>query len=242
METEKFKLIDSGNNGIEVFGKEYRPSPKNPRIICVDNVSRKRRMPLNPEVTEQLKRLRYFFLNLTGHWVPPYNKHFDVNGLVPEQIEDGVQPSNTLLLLRSILNRTRVTGITLTENGFVMTGAIEVITGKVIGLATPLVTEDDDVGFYGSAVNEINRTFDLVDKFVDAPELTVAEARKMLADAGVKAEELEVQDEESIISDAIELLVSKSFIILSEEDTSHMVGNGKEKKEEKKEDKKKRSL
>lgn len=230
MKTEKFKLIDNGNNGVEVWGKEYRPSPKNPRIICVDPVSRKRRLPFSDDMYEKLGRLKYFFLNLTGHWVPPYSKYFNLNTLTPELVPEGEEPAKGFLLMRSLLNRTRVTGVTLTEMGFVMTGIIEVVGDKVIGLSTPHITEDDDVGFYGSATDEIYKVFDMIDKFVDAPVLTEAAARKMLAEHGIKEEELSQKSEEDMICDAAELLASKNFVILSEADTSHMITGKKEEK------------
>ena len=77
MEIEKFKLVDNGSSGIEVWGQEYLRSTVNKRMSVIDLVHRRRRTAVSKDITQRINRLKYYFLNITGHWVKPYNKFFD---------------------------------------------------------------------------------------------------------------------------------------------------------------------
>lgn len=152
LEVAKFKLIDGGRGGIIIEGREAIHLSNQYQVI--DEVKRTRKLVLPEDVIERVQRLKYFFLNCTGHWMTPFNKYYDIieNKALPLEpgpdgkIKDGQE------ILRNLLNKTEITGISYASGGFVITGTIEAVAGKKVGISTPFITEEDDLGFYSSAV------------------------------------------------------------------------------------------
>jgi hypothetical protein len=223
MEIEKFKLITDGHIGIEVWGYEHLRSKINPSFVVIDPVYRKRRLPCDPLILERIKRLKYYLFNISGHWVSVFNKYFDHETMAPVTIKKGEEPKQTLEYLKLLFNRTKITGARLSETGFLITAVIEAVERKPMGISTPLITQDDDFGFYADAVDEISKIFSMLEAHIALPQLTMGQAKDILELHGISAEAIKDKTEKEVEGDAVNLLESKGFILISPEETDRMI-------------------
>ena len=76
MNITKFKLINGGIAGIVVDAKES--IPYRGHMMIVDDVNRTRRIILPESIRRKVQEMKYFFLNITSHWIEPYNKFYDI--------------------------------------------------------------------------------------------------------------------------------------------------------------------
>ena len=153
MNISKFKILDGGLSGVRIESIEKMPHEN---MMFLDDVQRTRKVPLSDELRNKIQNLKYFYLNLTSHWISPFNNYFDLSEykLGPLVEKDGKMPQGQSLL-HDIWNHTKITGVTIKNGGFVITGEIEVVEGKKIGIATPFITEEDDLSFYLDARKHI---------------------------------------------------------------------------------------
>ena len=176
MKIDKFKLISGGMDGIEV----WRTEPvKKGNIVSLDSVHRIRRVQLDRPLRQKIQGLKYFFLHLTRHWISPYDKYFDNELMMPMKVPEGKAelPMGHRYLLE-LWNSSSITGVSIKEAGFVITGVVEVLDGKKIGLSTPFVTSDDDYHFFLEATGMINDICDEINKYLYSRLLPLQEARE----------------------------------------------------------------
>lgn len=176
MKIDKFKLIAGGIEGIEV----WRTEPvKKGTLISMDQVHRTRKVQIDKPLREKIQKLRYFFLCLTRHWMSPFDKYFNSETLEPMPLapKDGVLPVGQELL-KSLWNDTAITGVSVKEAGFVITGTIECIEGKKMGVSTPFITSEDDFHFYMETMELINEIGDEINKYLYSRLLPIEDAKE----------------------------------------------------------------
>lgn len=206
MKILNFKLINGGRDGIEIKADEHLDSGK---FKIVDKVNRTRKIPLSDSLIEDIRQLKYYFLNLTGHWIPPYSNYYDTENkqLLPIPTEGEVKKIQ--LHLRDLWNKTEITGATSKNGGFVITGKIETVEGKYIGLATPLITSADDVSFYSECMEILNGIADGIVNYISTYQLSIESQQKLF-----EQKDLDSMSKDDIAELAIEKLQARGAIIM----------------------------
>lgn len=210
MNIDKFKLIAGGYGGIEV----WRTEPvKKGNIISLDLVHRTRKIQIDRQLREQIQSLRYFYLALTRHWVPPFNQYFDFDIYKPKPIEENTEMKSGERLMRALWNDTTITGVTTKENGFVITGFIEVVPEKKLGISTPFITAEDDFAFYNEAMEGIGKIHEAINMYLYHNILPLSEAREdyMLETGKTK---LSAEEENTILESLVEKFHEQGAIVL----------------------------
>lgn len=211
MQINSFKLIDDGYTGISVTAKE---SIAQGNLTIIDEVTRTRKYPLPDDLRESIQKLKYFFLNLTGHWIEPYNKCFDLTNYDFQTIDGGSEPPKSYMLLKTLMNHTHITGISLKNAGFCITGAIETVEGKKIGLSTPFITEEDDVSFFIEATDKINHILDEVAGVLKSTKALPFDAHEVIVRKGIKSENLEGMTQEEMVDLVVHKLNDMGVVVM----------------------------
>jgi hypothetical protein len=224
MNISKFTLLSGGIDGVKIEAIEKMPHEK---MLFLDQVTRTRKVPLSEELRDKIQNLKYFYLNLTSHWIAPFNKYFDLQEykLLPVVMVDDQIPTGQTLLL-DIWNHTKITGVTIRNGGFVITGTIEVVEGKKIGVATPFITEEDDLSFYMTAINKITEIMEDLEQSINTRALPAPNDKQMLISFGETEETIDATSIEEIERRVLDRLVDKGAIIMMDSDSF-----GDEKKE-----------
>jgi hypothetical protein len=224
MNISKFKLLEGGLSGVRIESIEKMPHEN---MMFLDDVSRTRKVPLSDELRAKIQNLKYFYLNLTSHWIPPFNAYFDLQEykLGPLVEKDGKQPQGQTLL-HDIWNHTKITGVTIKNGGFVITGEIEVVDGKKIGIPTPFITEEDDLSFYLDARNKIELIMEDLAVALDSRALPMPKDKQMSIAFGEKPEEVEAMDMDELEQRFIDRLMEKGAIIMMNDDNFQHKGVG----------------
>ena len=209
MQISKFKLIDHGRGGIVIEGKESVQIGSS--YAVVDSIKRERRLMLSEDIMCKINELKYYFYNLTGHWVSPYNNYYDavnhrMHDIVPDK--DGkIKPGHEML--RTLWSRTEITGISYKNGGFVITGEIEAVEGKKVVINTPFIVEDDDIGFFHDAMDKIEECIRIIISFINAKHLPEFDPSKYLSD-----EEMSDKDVNELSRKVVDKLIDKGLIVL----------------------------
>ena len=209
LQISKFKLIDQGRGGIEIEGRESMVMKGG--YAVVDKIKRERRLMLAPDVVAKIQELKYFFFNLTAHWLPPFNKYYDVTNhrLADIELDDQGRMKQGQSMLRNLWSNTDITGISYKNGGFVITGQIHSVENKKVVINTPFITEADDVGFFSDAIDKINECVQLIIEYLDRKELPVYDPKMLLS-----ADELKDEDISNISRKVVDKLVDKGLIVL----------------------------
>lgn len=216
MNISKFKLRSGGLDGVIIEGIEKMPHNN---MMYLDDVSRTRKVPLSDELRDKIQNLKYFYLNLTSHWIPPFNKYFDLKEykllpivLVNDQVPQGQS------ILHDIWNHTKITGVTIKNGGFVITGEIEVVEGKKLGVATPFITEEDDLSFYMDAIKKIEDIMEDLSNAIETRALPMPKDKaQMMISFGEKPEDVESLSMDEIEQKLVNRLIDKGAIIMMDE-------------------------
>jgi len=217
MKLIKFKLIENGYGGIEITGTEY--SLTKGGIVIPDDVTRTRKIGLGVSFQGQVAKLKYYFLNLTGHWIEPFNKYYDRNThtRLPLPAEGAVPMGQQLLI--ELFNKVDITGVTTTDDSFVLTGTYNSYGNKKIGISTRTVTEDDDAGFFNEAMGTIREVFFLVTTYFKENMLpaTVNPEQYLSQFSDANKEEFVGLSKDELVNRAIDELQKRGAIILMPE-------------------------
>jgi len=209
LEITKFKLIDAGRGGIIIEGHESVLLSSHYHVI--DEIKRKRKLVLSVPIMEEIQKLKYFFLNCTGHWVPPFNKYYDTltNKALPLEpdAEGKIKPGQEML--KDILNKTEITGVSFSAGGFVITGTVEAVEGKKVTISTPHITEEDDLGFFQNAISCIEECVHMVVNTFSSNVLPNVDPKTVLTE-----EEMQSLDMKELTNRVIEKLVDRNMIML----------------------------
>ncbi len=209
MKIDKFKLISGGIEGIEV----WRTEPvKKGNLITIDQVRRVRRIQIDKSLRESIQGLKYYFLQLTRHWIAPYNNYFDKYTMKPMLFpKDDVKAPHKIL--KVLWNDTSITGLSVKNDGFVITGTIESIPDKKIGISTPYITSEDDIGFYMEAMEKIEKIGEEINKYLYSRLLPIEEAREQYMLENKKTSITEAEDE-ALIEKLVQKFQEKGAIVI----------------------------
>lgn len=215
MDISKFKLISGGCIGITVEATE---SIVQENKTILDRVQRTRPYPIPDVLREKIQKLKYFYLNLTGHWVEPYNKFFDLQKYEPVIPEGASESSKTYIMLQSLLNHTEITGVSTRNAGFSMQGTVETVEGKKMGYSTPFITEEDDVSFYIEATDKINIVFDDIVSLLHSTKAIEFNAPATAKAIGISSDVMNGMTEQEKMNLVIEVLYQRGAIVLKRDD------------------------
>ena len=209
LQISKFKLIDQGRGGIEIEGRESMVMQGGYAVI--DKIKRERRLMLAPDVVAKIQELKYFFFNLTAHWLPPFNKYYDLanHRLAEIELDEDGKMKQGQSMLRNLWSITDITGISYKNGGFVITGQINSVENKKVVINTPFITEGDDVGFFSEAIDKINECVKLIIEYLDRKELPAFDPKALLS-----PEDLKDEDINNISKKVLDKLVDKGMIVL----------------------------
>ncbi len=204
MKITKFKLLREGREGIEIEAKEYLGQGK---WKVVDEVKRKRTLPLSDDLLDDIRKLKYFFLNLTGHWIPVYNQFYDPEARTLLPVEN--EPKKIQLHLKDLWNNTTITGAKAGADGFLLTGKIETVEDKVMGLSTPFITADDDIGFFTECSKILDKIAHSISDYVTSVNIPIKQGVEKL-----DPEAITDKTKEEIAEMVTELFHEKGAIIM----------------------------
>jgi hypothetical protein len=212
IQISKFKLLDHGRGGIEIEGKESMVMEGGYAVL--DKIKRERRLMLAPDVIAKIQELKYFFFNLTGHWVAPFNKYYDLSTHRLKDIEldekGEMKPGQNML--RTLWSRTDITGLSYKNGGFVITGQIETVEGKRCVINTPFITENDDIGFFSDAIEKMNDCIMVIIEYLSMRQLPKYDPQSVLT-----AEEMSDGDINSLSRKVVDKLIDRGLIVLINE-------------------------
>lgn len=207
----KFKLIDDGDGGIEVTGQEFFASAEN--FAIVDNVSRKRKIILNYELIETIKKLRYAFLNICGYWIGPYDKYYDNVNHKP--VELGEDPKPAHITMRNLLNRTHIIGAIYKGGQFKLIGKIEVLNDKFMPVTTPFVSEDDDFELFNDTIDILEEVSKQIVNYFKKGVVPIEKMKEK-----VPLEQRNGKTEEEIGDIALKYMQDRGAIIMMQDDST----------------------
>lgn len=179
MEITKFKLIDGGR-GIEVEAVQHT---RKSSMLFLDKLSISRKVPVPDDVKEAVANLKYSFLNLTGHWMPPFTNYIDGERASIPQLEkedDKGKSNKTREMVVKLWDHTRVNGALVRDDAFMIMGQIEVLDGKTVAINTPYIREDDDFHFYNETIERIENAAEVIIEFFSGDKLSIHDAKAYL--------------------------------------------------------------
>lgn len=208
MKISKVKLLKGGLDGLEIEAKEYFSSGQ---YQIVDTVKRKRTSPLSPELIAQVTELKYFFLNLTGHWIPVYSKFYDRENkrLIP-MTTDGGKPQE---YIKDLWNRTEIVSFGFNGIGFIITAKMTNVEDKPKNYTTPYITSDDDIGFFSDAILTLESLQDNIAKFLLSQKVLIQETVK-----NIPIEMKKNKTDEELAQMAVDILMNQGAIVLLPDD------------------------
>jgi hypothetical protein len=215
MNISKIKLINGGLSGVEI---EAVVPARHGNVTILDNAKLTRKFPLPDEFRNKIQGLKYFFLNLTGHWIEPYNKNFDLSEYKIKFPTPEEEPTKSFLLLQSVMNHTIITGISVKSSGFTLQGTIETVEGKKMNLVTPFVTEEDDVSFFTEAMDKIGSIYDDIAGFMERPTALPFNAKEALEASGVNTSDMGTLSADEMVNMVMQKFADSGAIVLMNED------------------------
>lgn len=176
-EIHGFKLLQDGDAGIEIDSVEYMDI-NGARIV--DRVKRVRKLMPSDSLRKRIDELKYYFFNLTGHWIKPYQSYF-----IPESNSlKAINPDSpeSHLAIKKLWNKTVITGAVWKEefSGFVLKGKIETVNDRWMGLSTPYVTAEDDFGFFEDCLLVLQKIANELNGFINKASFAIEEEIKKM--------------------------------------------------------------
>ena len=218
-EITEFKLFKKGYMGVEAQIKAFYESPEDGRTI-VESGSRSRSLPIGEMLRKEIKKLKYSYLVLTGHWIQPFNDRFDTEKMEPRVPGEGESYDGPWQVLIDLWQKTVITGAKITpEREFLIKGYLEIIDKKPVNITTPQINMTDDFLFFDDTINMLNNIskgiieYFTVGHILEQPRSTLKEL------AGYEEEQINERTDEEIEEQLIEILESKGAIILKNTDT-----------------------
>jgi hypothetical protein len=216
MKLSKFRLINEGFTGIYVEAVE---SINQGNLTILDKVNRLRTYPVPDYIRNKISKLKYFYLNLTHHWIEPFDKCFDNEEYDFVKLNDQ-EPPKSYMILQTLMNHTKITGVTIKNSGFVIIGTVESVEGKKISITTPFVTEEDDVSFFTEATDKIEEIMDDIAGLLKSNKAISFNEKEALKSKGFKEEDLTGYDKQEMIDMVLQGLQEKGAIVLMNSDGS----------------------
>lgn len=174
-----FKIFKKGEGGMEVQ-IEQLTTPVSRILegtIYRDNMSILRGDKVPDEIIAGLEGLKYYFLVITGYWIPVYDKYIDAETKLPLPIDkDAGRPRE---IFETLWQSTIVTQVRVDKNSFTLLGMREIIEKKPLVLNPQKVTANDqEIDFYEEAREDIKNVLAIVLKYFQTIAISDAEMTK----------------------------------------------------------------
>lgn len=232
IEIKEVELINDGYFGIKITGRELVNTADDvvkTADFLLDKVQRTRGGSISSDLRKNIGRLKYFYLSITGHWLPPFDKFLNRENseYTLEHPEEGESEGTmkTFFMLKKIWDQTKIKKFSVDENAFSITGSIEVVESKPVNITTPKITWDDDLGFHADALSVLEDCVKSTIGHIESKALKAPkESRDMLSIYGndkIK-EKLDTMSDQEVQHEAIKVLDKAGYIILSMDDEDHV--------------------
>ncbi len=211
MKVQKFKFIDGGYNGIHVEGTGIREKENGSLIY---DAKEDIKAPIPEEIINFVQNLRRHFLIITRHWRSDFNKYIK-NGMIIDKQELTEEETSIYMDLVRIYDATKVTGISISQDGIVISGTIESCDSK-IGLATPRLTMNNYSSFE-KLHRACNNCLDSVEKWITDRRLKLMSAKQYSIwgeEDQEKRREIEQMDDSALESAMVRALEDKGYIAM----------------------------
>jgi hypothetical protein len=208
-----FRLVRDGLGGLVADTMEivYRGS-----FASVDTVKgRECKLPVPVDLKGKIGTLKYYFLSLTMHWNPDWTTRYlteDQAGIIDMESNE-----KSYIHVLNLWDRTKIIGVKVKGDKFFINGAIEPVDGKVMGMSTVGVTEDDNCDFYNSAMELIGSICEDVIKHLQSDQFSLETAKLYLQDKFDDEDEknrIEGQDKDLTRQEMIDQLERDGAIII----------------------------
>jgi len=180
-----FKLHKKGEEGIEIsseqLSKSLKQEAENIDKVYEDKVNTYRKNSVPAPIMDAISRLKYYFLNLTGHWISLYEPYFDKVTMKIKPLPN--EPKKGHVYLQTLWQSTDVTQGKFTENSLQIMGVLDIVDSKPLSINPPVVTAEDNLEWYEDAKDQVRVIFDLlVNYFSTAPLQDIEDYRRYLLD------------------------------------------------------------
>lgn len=224
MQIKKFKLINDGYDGIKVT---YAEAIKVNKAAAIDQIDRTRNLPVPIALKGKIAGLTYFFLNLTRHWVGPFNKFFNLTTYDLNPVNTDEEMSQGEGILRALWNDTTITGASINNGDIILTGKINVFGDKTMGLATATICAEDDFGFYEELKTRLDDLADDISELMEQKDIVLDANQMMFSFPDTEDGEKLTADE--LADKMLEKLSDKGVVILEMDAGPAAIGDGKKK-------------
>lgn len=224
MQIKSFKLINDGYDGIKVIYLE--PIKIKKATHSIDSIDRTRNYPVSVALKGKIAGLTYFFLNLTRHWVAPFNKYFNLTTYDLTPVDPNSEMASGEGILRNLWNDTTITGASINNGDIIITGKINVFGDKEMGMATSSVSVEDDFGFYDELKNRLDEIADMITELISQKQIESSTETLMISQNVEGAEKMTPDELADVM---LERLSKKGVVIMQQDDDSPAaIGDGSE--------------
>jgi hypothetical protein len=223
MEIFDFKLISGGRGGIKIDAREFFGEGN---IQIMDKVQRERKIQLPMELIDKIQGIKYYFLNITGHWIDRYNEYYDKERftIVAPQGE----PVKSYELARALWQKTEITGAKIIDSKIIIKGSIEVVDGKVMGLSTPKISIEDDFSFFNELYDFLSDICNDIELALSNPMVRLEQTKQIILEEKIKElteDDVEGLTETEIIEQYANVL-EKHGLFVMRPDAPDAIGTG----------------
>jgi len=212
-----FELRKRGEAGIKICSEQLSKSivSESDGTIYHDEVNTFRKDSVPRHILDAINRLKFFYLNLTGHWIDLYDQYLDNETYLLEPVGENAKAGRRHL--QALWETTWVTQAKIDNNSFSLIGMLEVVDGKMLNISPPKVSPDDDLNFYENAREVIQGIIGLLVQYFSTAAISdVADYRKYLlahADESAKGE-IAKFDEAQIVNKVMDEFSKQGAIIM----------------------------
>lgn len=215
MKVQKFKFIDGGRNGIHVEGTGIREKENGSLLY---DAKEDIKAPIPEDIINFVQNLRRHFLIITRHWRSEFNKYIK-RGMIIDTQELTEQERSVYMELVRIYDATKITGLSLSQDGIVISGTIESCDSK-IGLATPRLTMNN-YSSYEKLHRGCSSCIDEIEKWITDRRLRLMSAKQYSIwdeTNEEKRQEIEQMDDAALESAMVRALEDKGYIAMKHGD------------------------
>jgi hypothetical protein len=202
MKIISFKLQDDGYKGVHVIREE---AVQKQGQTILDEVLRKRGIPIPNELRSTIDKLKFHFLSLTRQFQPEWKEWLNDSTIADEYFSQAGYKNCVKLW-----DDTTITGLNIKNGCIQITGKINMIGEKIQGLTHPAIVEEDGYEYFGELESVVKEVTDAVAKYLDDKNLKMMTGEQY-AMKFCKEDELEgITDKEEYM---IEHLTKKGYFV-----------------------------
>jgi len=216
-----FKLHKKGDDGISISSEQLSKSiadESNDKVYH-DEINTFRKDFVPRHILDAINRLKFFYLNLTGHWIDLYDQYLDTETYLLEPVGEDAKAGRRHL--QTLWESTWVTQAKIDGHSFSLIGMLEIVDGKMLNISPPKVTPDDDLDFYVNAREVIQGIVALLVQYFSTAAISdVDDYRKYLLSHADETAKVEIAsfDESQIVNRVMDEMSKQGAIIMMEGD------------------------